>query len=432
VSRSVRPPIRLRTRCRACRLVGLDPSPVAGRRCPVLRHASCCLGTDLPTVDVNSVRECAYCVWAFPLDWLLAPRMIEHMFEADVDPDAFLAWLDSVDEQPPPVEDEVPFQDEFADPVLIDPTTLSVDRQLGRLVGIEQQISALGAEQQVLLAAINDGDSSVDGWSSDLVSCALRVPPRQAQHMIATARTLIDSLPRTFAALTAGEFTVRHVEVIAEASWRLPSGLDAELEAQVIDRAATQTVAQLRASIRRSVLALDPEGAERRHRTAREQRIVERRSADDGMAELRALLPAPDSEAIYRRLSDATRLLPAVDERTAGQQRADLLVDAVLSGIPHDALPEHHGRRPNINIIITASTLLGQDDHPGWLDSYGPITADQARLLAADPTGTWRRIITDPVNEQLLDYGTTVYRPPQALADHVIARDPVCAFPTCN
>jgi hypothetical protein len=89
-------------------------------------------------------------------------------------------WLDSVDEQPPPVEDEFPFQDEFSDPIVIDPRTLSVDRQLGRLVGIQRQVAALHAEQQALLAAINDGDASVDGWSSDLVSCALRIPPRQA------------------------------------------------------------------------------------------------------------------------------------------------------------------------------------------------------------------------------------------------------------
>jgi hypothetical protein len=32
----------------------------------------------------------------------------------------------------------------------------------------------------------------------------------------------------------------------------------------------------------------------------------------------------------------------------------------------------------------------------------------------------------------LLDYGTTIYRPPPALARHVIARDQLCCFPGCR
>jgi hypothetical protein len=42
-----------------------------------------------------------------------------------------------------------------------------------------------------------------------------------------------------------------------------------------------------------------------------------------------------------------------------------------------------------------------------------PITAQHARDLAADPTGTWRRLLTDPIFGQVIDYGTTRYRPPR-------------------
>ncbi len=74
------------------------------------------------------------------------------------------------------------------------------------------------------------------------------------------------------------------------------------------------------------------------------------------------------------------------------------------------------------------TTLAGIDDLPGHLAGYGPITADQARALAAD--GAWRRLLTDPATGVLLDYGHTVYRPPQALQDFVRARDVTCTFPT--
>ena len=57
------------------------------------------------------------------------------------------------------------------------------------------------------------------------------------------------------------------------------------------------------------------------------------------------------------------------------QQRADLLVDAVLSGLPDGGLPPMRGRRPAIQVVVSADTLLGLDDQPAHLTGYGPISA---------------------------------------------------------
>ena len=114
------------------------------------------------------------------------------------------------------------------------------------------------------------------------------------------------------------------------------------------------------------------------------------------------------------------------------QKRADLLVDAVLSGLPADGLPVLQGRRPAINVVVSADTLLGLDDQPAQLTGYGPITAQAARRLAADESGTWRRLLTDPDTGALLDIGEHRYRPAQRLRAFVSARDDVCAFPTCQ
>jgi hypothetical protein len=75
------------------------------------------------------------------------------------------------------------------------------------------------------------------------------------------------------------------------------------------------------------------------------------------------------------------------------------------------SLPEAHGQRPAINVTVSLGTLLGCDDQPAHLDGYGPITAALARRLAADQTGSWRRLVTDE-NGRLLDYGRKTYRPP--------------------
>jgi hypothetical protein len=94
--------------------------------------------------------------------------------------------------------------------------------------------------------------------------------------------------------------------------------------------------------------------------------------------------------------------------------------------------PVRPPRRPQIQVIVSASTLLHQDDEPGWLEHYGPIHADIARDLAHDPTGSWRRLLTDPTTGHLLDYGRRTYTPPRHLHDYITARDGTCTFPTCT
>jgi hypothetical protein len=85
-----------------------------------------------------------------------------------------------------------------------------------------------------------------------------------------------------------------------------------------------------------------------------------------------------------------------------------------------------------VRVADAGDGMAGVEDEPGWLEGYGRVTAQTARALAADETGTWRRLVIDPIFGQVIDYGTTSYRPPTHLADLVIARDGTCTFPPCN
>ena len=86
--------------------------------------------------------------------------------------------------------------------------------------------------------------------------------------------------------------------------------------------------------------------------------------------------------------------------------------------------------RTVVNIVIDLPTLLGLADNPARLDGYGDIPAGLARRIAAD--ATWRRMITDPITRRLLDRSPNTYRPGQALADYVRARDLTCDHPGCT
>ncbi len=314
----------------------------------------------------------------------------------------------------------------------LDPQRLSADARIDLLTLLEQQKHWLDSVQQHVLAVIEAADATELNLSQEAVSLALRIPTRTAQSKLKTASLLVRELPQTWALLKAGEISYRHTEVICEQAWSLQPDLVPAFEGLATRRAAEQTVNQLRQAARRAAARIDPASAEQRHQRAVADRKVEFRPAADGMVLLPVLVDAPQGQLIFTMLTAAATLLPASDPRTMDQKRADLLVDAVLSGLPHDALPELQGRRPSIQIVVSADTLLGLDDEPADLAGYGPITAEAARRYAADESGTWRRLLTDPDTGALLDIGKNSYRPAQRLRDFVLARDSVCCFPTCS
>src|SRR3954451_10153946 len=319
----------------------------------------------------------------------------------------------------------------------IDPAVLSPQERVDLLVVLEEQRRWFEAAQLRVLAVMQERDTSSLCLAQESVSLALQVPLRTAQGKLAQAKTLVRELPETVTAVSRGAISGEHARVVAEALWRLPDApaLPAALEAAVLPPlldGRCVTVPQFRARVRRACLALDPVTAEQRHRRALADRTVGYVPGDDGMAALPVVLGAPEAQLIYTRLTAAATLLPASDPRTMDQKRADLLVDAVLSGIPVDGLPVLQGRRPSINVVVSADTLLRLDDQPAHLTGYGPITAESARRLAAEESGTWRRLLTDPDSGALLDISADRYKPAQRLRDYVSARDDVCAFPTCN
>jgi Domain of unknown function (DUF222) len=120
------------------------------------------------------------------------------------------------------------------------------------------------------------------------------------------------------------------------------------------------------------------------------------------------------------------------------QLRADALGAPFLHALTTGALPDKdqtrlgrlRGEPVTLNVTVPASVLLGVDENPGELTGYGPITAQTVRELA--PGSRMRRILTDPADGTLLDVGTTIYRPPAALARHVQLRDGSCVLPICN
>ena len=304
------------------------------------------------------------------------------------------------------------------------------------------------------------------------VACALRIAAPTAAARLATAVELTGRLQRTVETLRGGRITLPMARRLAEEVAPLDDVAAARVQRRVLPRASTQTFSQFAASVRRAVLAADFRRAEEQAAAARAERRVTRRAGAPGMTDIFAAVPAEDGALIWDRLARAAGCghCPAciADPRTADQRRADAFI-ALLTGDSSDCAwgcgsgcgcgtscssaadgsaggcPGHRRSERGRRSADAGETRRDRrctspwrcppcsvsTNEPGELAGHGPIPAALARAIAADPTGTWRRLVTDAYG-QLLDYGRTIYEPPANLADHVRARDGSCRFPICN
>jgi len=216
------------------------------------------------------------------------------------------------------------------------------------------------------------------------------------------------------------------------------------LETAAIEYGATHTRPQLKAWLRRRLIATEPEHVEQRHQQALRERKVRLFPGDDGMATLSADLAAEDALAIYRRidqLATQSRAEERLLERAASDhdlpsmdaRRADAFTDVLLGSTATAPDAEEPVVPPAVteaHVIVTAETLAGVSQEPAELAGYGPITAEHARRLC-DKDSRWRRLLTD-ASGSLLEVAPQTYRPTQSVSRFVETRDLVCRFPGCR
>jgi hypothetical protein len=311
---------------------------------------------------------------------------------------------------------------------------------------------------------------AVSKFAADEIATRLRITRRAADVRLALAMDLADRLPATRQALLDGRIDLTKARAIAQHTTGLSDSETRQaVEERVLRRAGSQTASELRRSLLRAVAAADPQAVAKRREKAAAERFLSVYPLPDGMAEIVGVLPAEDAMAIFTAVDAIAQSADPDDPRPVEARRVDALVDLCAnvlssgdsvppaanpaagdrecpacgarressgSGSPSDRpgrrLTRHRRHGPHIQVTVAATTLLGVDDHPGELAGYGPIPAAAARRVAADPDATWHRLLTDPVTGSLLDYGTTVYRPPPVLDRYIVARDQVCIFPGCR
>jgi hypothetical protein len=332
---------------------------------------------------------------------------------------------------------------------------LSPDGRLGYITAWEQTMSWAAAQS---LPAIVDhvGPDAVDPQTgshpagddasleqsalTEELRIALTLSPTGTAARVELARELCVSLTRTREELSAGRISLAHARAIVDVVQPLGEPDKGVVERRALDKAGHKTPGEFRRACRAVVDAIDPDATAARHQTARAGRYVHRWQLPDGMGCLQVQAPAPDIETIYAALSVLAGPRESNDPRTLGARRVDALLGLCLGAVAPDpaavaaseASLESRPRVPvQAHVVIDLATLMGLAENPCELAGYGPIPAVVAHDWLQDAT-TWRRLVTDPVEGHLLDFGPVVRKAPPKLRDYLVARHLTCVFPGCH
>ncbi|MFS8097783.1 HNH endonuclease [Lentzea alba] len=288
----------------------------------------------------------------------------------------------------------------------------------------EKQISYHQAQSMRVLADYAIACEGEEFFDAE-IAAAMRWTSRWTTGQIAMSLDLVTKLPQTLNALEKGEIDFYKARVLYDKTVPLSADQAAQVEERVLVKAPDQTGAQMRQLTNRVVMRVDPEGHKERAEMRKAQRCTGIDAMEEDMARFWTYLPAHLATACYQRVDAIARQVKTpTDPRTLDQVRADVVADLLL------ATPgKESAVKVELYVTVSAATLMGLSEQPGELAGHGPITADLARELAGD--ATWRRLLTDPVTGEPLEFGTSTYRPPKALKRFVWIRDQTCRFPGC-
>ena len=207
------------------------------------------------------------------------------------------------------------------------------------------------------------------------VAAALRIPCRTASLRVEEADTMTGVLAPTLDALEhgivgpgEGQGDRRALRAARPRTNPGPAGPGAP-------RGEELTTSELRDVAGQAVIIVDPDGAENRHQEAAARRELRMQPLPDGMATLKANLPADGAVKIFQvtdLLATGTAGTPG-DTRGIGARRVDALVDIADHLLTHgfidltdylgEELPDHGTPTPRARRTSTNTTNAEHDQH---------------------------------------------------------------------
>jgi hypothetical protein len=285
--------------------------------------------------------------------------------------------------------------DALADAALAERVVV-LQRLLDRLEG--QWLRTVAAVDGRGAAGADQGTqaASTAGW----LRSRLRMGTSTASSMVRTARALFRGpLTQTGHALTAGELSVAHAQVLAQGTHDLPHHITAEAEPVLLAAAGRLDPPRLRQVIGHLQQVADPEGADRQAERRHQRRGLWLTPTWDGMVAVDGLLEPEAGQTLLAALEPLARPSHAHDTRSGSQRWADALTELARRNLEAGHLPQTGGVRPQLTVTVDLDSLLGRlgtvGGETGWT---GPLDPEACRRLACDSAVTRVLVTRHPTN----------------------------------
>ena len=222
-------------------------------------------------------------------------------------------------------------------------------------------------------------------WASGEVAAGLTWTSRAADRELDIAETVVRALPDVLAALWAGRIDRGKAVVFAEfldPALGVTAKQVAAISAKVLPVAPRLTTAQLRARLRRALLAIDPDWARRRYRQSVRSRCVTALLERDGTVTMTAYsLPAEEATAACARVDRLAEETKRAGHRSrVGQIAADVflgLLDGRFHGLTEDQIVAALVRDPRPEDAPADKTRT--EDKPAGGSSTGEVGRHRVR-----------------------------------------------------
>jgi hypothetical protein len=238
---------------------------------------------------------------------------------------------------------------------------VAVRQAIGRLTGhLHAVLGELDARHDGMVVANPDSEGParyrpVQHWWRDAATLTGQQAGGQVRHVGQLAE-----LPLLASALQAGELAPEQVRVLCRLHGRIPLADLQDSQAHLIEVARElntdalgKLVAHLIATHCEPALADD-------QRNAHQRRYLQLRTDGDGSVHGSFRLASEDAEAVLTVLEPLARPQGLQDTRSAGQRRADALIDVFTAASAWMDLPDAGGQRAQLSYVLPAEWAAGQ------------------------------------------------------------------------
>jgi hypothetical protein len=311
--------------------------------------------------------------------------------------------------------------------------------QAARLAGIVSR--AVGELEVRSGGQVPAGASGLVAPTAAWLREAAHVSGRRAGQQVRTAVALRE-LPQVRDTIVDGQLTPEHGRVLARLVGRIEPAALLAAQPDLIEVARRCDPDSLAVYVRHLLASWCEPLFDDDERTAEQRRYLQLVNRHNGSWRGRFELPDAAIEIVLAALEPLARRDDLTDQRTAGQRRADALVDCFDLILRHAPLPDAGGERPRLSYIVPADWHLGPPqvagrplldlDRPAPCPSApwtGPATRAQIEQLLCDAR---LELLTLTENGTIVSLTTATDRITATQRRAVTARDRCCTARGCH